>query len=195
VRAGPRASAMWLGVGYCVQAAGLRHTSGRPTRRSSARCFRRARADGCGACAGRRGRRAGVGLPRPAPQPGVAVLSFDGGSAQCRLMRGARLAAVILGDLHHAAGSTSAPQFPGAHADRRCTSCAVVPWTALVAAMDGRALTAPVASFPWAARAVPRHRRLGGNRVAAGDRNKPRCRRRPPRSSTRWSRCGRACSR
>lgn len=133
---------MWLGIGYIVQAVGLRHTSvGRVAFISTMFVVLVPMA------AVLRGRRVAalVWIAAIGAAGGIALLSFDGGapnagdawSALCAVIW-----AIYITRLEH-----FAPQFPA----RTLTAvhvCAVVPWTALVAAMDG-ALTAQVASFPW----------------------------------------------
>jgi drug/metabolite transporter (DMT)-like permease len=133
---------MWLGTGYIVQAAGLRHTS---VGHAAFICTMFVVLVPMAAML--RGRRiaALVWIAALGAAAGVALLSFDGGApnagdAWCALC--AVIWAIYITRLEH-----FAPQFPA----RTLTAvhvCAVVPWTALVAAMDG-ALTAPVASFPW----------------------------------------------
>lgn len=133
---------MWLGAGYIVQAAGLRHTS---VGHAAFICTMFVVLVPLAAVL--RGRRVAalVWIAAAGAAAGVAVLSFDGGppnagDAWCALA--AVIWAIYITRLEH-----FAPQFPA----RTLTAvhvCAVVPWTALVAAMDG-ALTAQVASFPW----------------------------------------------
>lgn len=133
---------MWLGTGYIIQAVGLRHTS---VGHAAFICTMFVVLVPMAAVL--RGRRVAalVWLAATVAAAGVALLSFDGGApnvgdAWCALC--AVIWAIYITRLEH-----FAPQFPA----RTLTAvhvCAVVPWTALVAAMDG-ALTAQVASFPW----------------------------------------------
>jgi drug/metabolite transporter (DMT)-like permease len=133
---------MWLGAGYITQAAGLRHTSVGHAAFISAMFVilvpmgavlrgRRVAALVWGAAAG-----AAVG---------VTLLSFDGGAphvgdAWCALS--AVIWAFYITRLEHFAPRFSARTLTAVHV------CAVVPWAALVAVMDG-ALTASLTSFPW----------------------------------------------
>ena len=133
---------MWLGAGYLTQAAGLRDTSvGRAAFISTMFVI----LVPLGAVL--RGRRVAllVWAAAVVAAAGVALLSFDGGApntgdAWCVVS--AVIWAFYITRLEH-----FAPQFPA----RTLTAvhvCAVVPWTALVAAMDG-ALGASLSSLPW----------------------------------------------
>jgi drug/metabolite transporter (DMT)-like permease len=133
---------MWLGAGYITQAAGLRHTSvGHAAFISTMFVI----LVPLGAVL--RGHRVAalVWAAAIAAAIGVTVLSFDGGApnagdAWCVLS--AVIWALYITRLEH-----FAPQFPA----RTLTAvhvCAVVPWAALVAVMDG-ALSASLTSVPW----------------------------------------------
>jgi drug/metabolite transporter (DMT)-like permease len=133
---------MWLGAGYITQAAGLRYTSvGHAAFISTMFVI----LVPLGAVL--RGRRVAalVWAAAIVATAGVTLLSFDGGApnagdAWCVLS--AVIWAFYITRLEHFAPRFSARTLTAVQV------CAVVPWTALVAVMDG-GLTASVASFPW----------------------------------------------
>jgi drug/metabolite transporter (DMT)-like permease len=133
---------MWLGAGYITQAAGLRYTSvGHAAFISTMFVI----LVPLGAVL--RGHRVAalVWAAAVVAAAGVTLLSFDGGApnagdAWCVLS--AVIWAFYITRLEHFAPQFSARTLTAVHV------CAVVPWAALVAAMDG-ALTASLTSVPW----------------------------------------------